>query len=348
MNLRNCWYVAAWDHEVRRLKLMRRILLGEPVVLYRKGDGAPVALEDRCCHRHAPLSQGRLRGDRLECGYHGLQFDPSGACVHIPAQESIPSSARVRSYPVVEKYHWIWIWMGDPALADAALIPDFGVMSHSGWSWRGERLEVEGNYILVIENLMDLTHLPALHLTTLADTAIPQNEIPVDYRIEPERILVERWVLDTPVPPYFRLLAKFGKEERVDRWMNTVFTPPSFVRIDIGAARAGTGARDGDRSRGVTTWNLNAITPETGRSSHYFWAQAQNFSQGDPSITELDFQLVHGAFQEDLRMIKGQQQNIELAPDAPRINLASDRAGLQARRMVERLVREERSRAASA
>jgi vanillate O-demethylase monooxygenase subunit len=236
--------------------------------------------------------------------------------------------------------------MGDPALADPALIPDLGVMSHPDWSWRGERLEVEGNYILVVENLMDLTHLPALHVTTLADTAIPPNEIPVDYRVEPERILVERWVLDTPVPPYFRLLASFGKDARVDRWMNTVFTPPSFVRIDIGAARTGTGARAGDRSHGVTTWNLNAITPETGRTSHYFWAQAQNFSKGDPSITELDFQLVHTAFQEDLKMIKGQQQNIDLAPDAPRLNLASDRAGIQARRMIERLVRAERERAA--
>ncbi|TAK80162.1 MAG: aromatic ring-hydroxylating dioxygenase subunit alpha [Betaproteobacteria bacterium] len=345
MNLRDSWYVAAWDHEVQRLKLMRRLLLGEPVVLYRKGDGAPVALEDRCCHRHAPLSQGRLRGDRLECGYHGLQFDASGACVHIPAQDRIPASARVRSYPVVEKCHWIWIWMGDPARADPALIPDFGVLSHPDWSWRGERLEVEGSYLLVIENLMDLTHLPALHVTTLADTAIPANEIPVDYRIEPDRILVERWVLDTPVPAYFRLLASFGKEERVDRWMNTVFTPPGFVRIDIGAARTGTGARKGDRSHAVTTWNLNAITPETERTSHYFWAQAQNFSKGDPSITELDFQLVHTAFQEDLRMIKGQQQNIDLAPDAPRLNLSSDRAGIQARRMIERLIREEQERA---
>jgi vanillate O-demethylase monooxygenase subunit len=234
--------------------------------------------------------------------------------------------------------------MGNPGLADPALIPDFGVMSHPDWSWRGERLEVEGSYLLVLENLMDLTHLPALHVTTLADTAIPPGEIPVDYRIEPHGIGVDRWVLDTPVPPYFRLLAKFGKEERVDRWMNTVFTPPSFVRIDIGAARSGTGARHGERSQGVTTWNLNAITPESERRSHYFWAQAQNFGQEDASISELDFQLVHTAFQEDLEMIKGQQRNIDLAPAAPRLNLASDRAGIQAVRMIERLIREERER----
>jgi vanillate O-demethylase monooxygenase subunit len=215
-------------------------------------------------------------------------------------------------------------------------------MSDSAWSWRGETLAVQGNYMLVVENLMDLTHLPALHQTTLADTAIPANDIPVEYKVDADRITVERWVLNTPVPPYFRLLAKFAKHDRVDRWMNTVFTPPAFVRIDIGAAHAGTGAREGDRSRGVTTWNLYAVTPETARSSHYFWAQAQNFAKDDPSISELDFQLVHSAFQEDLAMIKGQQENIDLAPEAPRLELAADRAGIQARRMVERMIRDER------
>ena len=341
MFVRNSWYVAGWDHEVQRLRLLRRLLLGEPVVLYRKSDGAPVALEDRCCHRHAPLSHGRVRGDRVECVYHGLQFDPSGACVHIPTQDTIPNSARVRSYPVAEKHHWIWIWIGDPANADEALIPDFGVMSDPRWNWRGETLAVQGNYMLVVENLMDLTHLPALHRTTLADTAIPPNPIPVKFDTRDDRITVDRWVLDTPSPPYFRLLAGLTKDDRVDRWMNTVFTPPSFVRIDIGAARAGTGAREGDRSRGVTTWNLNAITPETERSTHYFWAQAQDFAGDDPSISQLDFQLVHTAFQEDLAIIRGQQENIDLGPDAPRLDLAADRASVQARRMVERLLRAE-------
>jgi len=125
---RNCWYVAAWDHEIKRLTLNRRILLGEAVVLYRTSDGAPAALEDRCCHRHAPLSHGRLKRDEIECAYHGLRFAPDGRCTHIPSQDSIPASACVRSYPVVERYHWLWIWMGDPALADDSLIPDFGVM----------------------------------------------------------------------------------------------------------------------------------------------------------------------------------------------------------------------------
>ena len=148
-------------------------------------------------------------------------------------------------------------------------------------------------------------------------------------------------MLDTPVPPYFRLLADFAADARVDRWMNTIFTPPAFVRIDIGAAEAGSGARGGDRSRAVSTWNLNAVTPETDASAHYFWAQAQDFAGGDPSVSELDFALVHKAFEEDLAVIAGQQENLDLDPAAPRLDLAADRAGIQARRIVERMARAE-------
>ncbi len=348
MFLRNCWYVAAWDHEVHRLQLMRRILLDEPVALYRKADGKPVALEDRCSHRHAPLSMGRIKGDNVECRYHGLTFAPDGTCVRIPTQETIPPTACVRSYPVVEKFHWIWIWMGDPSLADPALIEDFHWMSDPGWRFKGERLHVAGNYLLIVENLCDLSHLPTLHLTSLADTAIPPNEIPVKTERHGNSIKVDRWILDTPAPPYFRLLANFKKDERVDRWMNLEFLPPAMVRLDIGAAKAGTGARDGDRSQGITTRNLNAITPETARTSHYFWAQAQDFGLDDPTITDVDFQLVHGAFLEDLAIIRGQQENMDLAPNAPRLNIASDTGALQARRIVELLVARERDMSSEA
>ena len=114
---RNFWYVAAWDTEIRRQELLRRTICSEPIVFYRREDGTPVALEDRCCHRHMPLSDGVLKGDNIECLYHGLTYDPSGTCIHIPSQTTIPPEAKVRSYPVFEKHHWIWIWMGEPALA---------------------------------------------------------------------------------------------------------------------------------------------------------------------------------------------------------------------------------------
>ena len=211
---RNSWYVAAWDHEVKRLFPMRRILLGAPVVLYRASDGAPVALEDRCCHRHAQLSRGRVRGDTIECAYHGLRFAPRRRLRPYPEPDPDPGGGAGAQLSGGREIPLIWFWPGDPALADESRIPDFGVMDHPGWNWRGETLAVAGNAMLAIENLMDLSHLPALHRTTLADTAIPENDIPVEYRIDGDTIRVDRWVLDTPVPPYFRLLADFAPDAR--------------------------------------------------------------------------------------------------------------------------------------
>ena len=157
MFLRNYWYVAATDAEIER-KPLGRIILGEPIVFYRLEDGTPVALEDRCAHRHLPLSMGKLVGDTLQCHYHGLRYDQTGTCVRVPGQDLIPRSARVRSYPVVERYHWLWIWMGDPALADPDKITDFHWLDDPNWGAKGQYLHVKGNWQLVVDNLLDLTH----------------------------------------------------------------------------------------------------------------------------------------------------------------------------------------------
>src|SRR6267378_3377828 len=149
MFLRNCWYVAGWSHDFAGGALVCRTVLGEPIVLYRKGDGGVAALEDRCCHRLAPLSRGRKEGDDLRCMYHGLKFAPSGKCVELPSQDIIPATARVRAYPVVERDRWIWVWMGDPAAADRALVPC--ALNHNAPDWlmlTGE-LAYEANYELI-------------------------------------------------------------------------------------------------------------------------------------------------------------------------------------------------------
>src|ERR1700737_1545160 len=112
--LRNAWYVAAWSDDLAEGQLLGRTILKEPIVLFRKADGNVAALEDRCPHRFAPLHMGKIvGGDRVQCPYHGLEFDASGACVRNPhGTKSIPPRARVRSYPVTEKHKAIWIWMG--------------------------------------------------------------------------------------------------------------------------------------------------------------------------------------------------------------------------------------------
>ena len=339
MFLRNSWYVAAWDHEVTRQRMLRRTLLGDPVMFYRTESGSPVALEDRCCHRHAPLSRGRLVGDAVECPYHGFTYDASGACILVPGQATIPPGARVRSFPVVERYHWIWIWMGDPKLADPDKIEDFHWMDDPEWRFGGERLELKANYVLLVENLLDLSHLSYVHPTTLGTEKVAQTPMKAE-RLN-RGVRVTRWVMESPPPPFFQKAGGFKPDQKVDRWQIIDWSPAAFVRLDVGCAPSGTGARDGNRSQGITMRNLNAITPETERTTHYFWAQAHNFKTDKKWMTDLLYENVHTAFLEDLAIIGAQQENIEARPNVPRIDMNHDAGGIAARRMLEAMIGDE-------
>jgi phenylpropionate dioxygenase-like ring-hydroxylating dioxygenase large terminal subunit len=206
MFVRNAWYVAGWDHELTR-EMRRRVILDEPVLLFRTTDGAPVALEDRCCHRQAPLSMGKLVGNVVHCPYHGLQFDTTGKCVKVPSQDLVPNNAKVRAYPVIEKNHWIWVWMGDPAKADPAKIEDFHWMDDPAWRFGGSYLHVDANYLLVVENLLDTTHLPFLHPNTLGTDTFARSEF--DVKREGDRITVTRWVMNELPAPFHRQMGGF-------------------------------------------------------------------------------------------------------------------------------------------
>jgi phenylpropionate dioxygenase-like ring-hydroxylating dioxygenase large terminal subunit len=344
MFVRNAWYVAAMDHEVTRT-MMRRVLLEEPVVLFRAEDGTPVALEDRCCHRQAPLSMGKLAGNVVTCPYHGLQFDTTGACVKVPSQDLVPKNARVKSYPVVEKYHWIWIWMGDPAKADPALIEDFHWRDDPAWRSAGSYLHVQGNYLLVVENLLDTTHLAFLHPTTLGTDAFARSEF--DVKRDGDRITVTRWLMNELPAAFHKQMGEIPDGVKVDRWQVTHFGPPSFVKLDVGSSPVGTGARQGDRSKGVNMWNLNAITPETEKTTHYFWAQAWNFRLEERWIGDMLRQQIHNIFLEDLAIIQAQQRNMDLG-GVPAVSLGQDKAWMAMRGIVQRLVSEEQSQARAA
>lgn len=339
MFLRNAWYVGAWGTEVGRQNLLRRTILGEPVLFYRREDGTPVALADKCAHRHAPLSEGRLVGDDVECPYHGLTYDPSGACTRVPGQSTVPPGCRVRSYPVVERHQWVWVWTGDPALADPDGIEDFHWMDHPEWRAKGELMHLAADYRLLVENLLDLSHLTFIHRTTLGTDAVA--ETPMKFERGDRHVTVTRWIMDSPAPPFFQKAGGFAPDEHVDRWQHITWTPPAFVRLDIGAARAGTGAVDGDRSQGFTMRNLNAITPETERTTHYFWAQAHDFRIDEPWITDMLVQNIHEAFLEDLWIIGHQQRNIDSGTTPPRVDINHDGGGLQAVRTLGEMIARE-------
>ena len=151
--LKNSWYVAAWDYELADGKLLDRVILEKPTVIFRGESGRVVALDNRCAHRGAKLSNGRLEGDCVRCMYHGLKFDPSGKCVQIPGQENIPPKLGVRGYPTVERDRLVWIWMGDPALADPAKILDFPYLRDAGWRGKPDYMHYDANYLLTVDNL---------------------------------------------------------------------------------------------------------------------------------------------------------------------------------------------------
>ena len=339
MFLRNYWYVAAAVDEIGRTPLARMIL-GEPIVFFRLESGEAIAFEDRCAHRHLPLSMGKLVDDTLQCHYHGLRYGPDGRCVRIPGQKNIPPKARVRTYPVVERYKWAWIWMGDPALADPSQITDFHWLDDPNWGAKSSYLHVRANWQLVVDNLLDLTHLAFVHETTIGNAALAEHAT-VKVTSAGNNVVVTRWTIDQDPPPTFKKVGGFTGN--VDRWQIIDFTPPAFLRLDVGATPTGTGAPEGNRRNGISMRNMNAITPETETTSHYFWGQAHDFDVKNAQTTAKIFKEIETAFRQDVEVFSAQQRNMELMPNAPQIDINADQGVIQARRILTRLHAEEQA-----
>ena len=334
MFLKNAWYAASWSRDLTDAP-MARIFLDEPVVLFRDQHGGAVALEDRCCHRAAPLSRGQVEDGRLRCGYHGLLFDNSGACIEIPGQARIPAGARVRTYPVVERWNLVWIWMGDAELADPDKIVSLPWLDDPGWTITPGRLDLKSNYQLVIDNLLDVTHAAYLHRNTLAADPREATEPTVTERLE-DAVRVGRWLLDVQPPPLFA--AAGGFNENVDRWQFVTWHPPGVVYLDVGCARAGSGAPQGNRAEGVSFWSNHFLTPQTATTSQYLFAFARNFRLDDEVFSQRLFEGTRDTFLEDVEMLEAQQKLLVAGELDRTVDLMADTAQLQARRMMRDLL----------
>jgi phenylpropionate dioxygenase-like ring-hydroxylating dioxygenase large terminal subunit len=335
MYLKNCWYAAAWDNEVGQTPLART-LLDRPVVLFRTSAGIPVALEDRCCHRGLPLSMGRVLGDSLQCGYHGLRFEADGRCIEVPGQSQIPPGARVTAYPLVERHKWVWIWMGDPDLADAALIPDWWRMDHPDWTpiKGGAPFHVLANYLLVNDNLLDLSHVAFVH-----DGSIGTGSV-TDFPITTERgdafVKMTRVVEDSPPPPLYQALGRFTAN--VDRWQVAESTLPAYNTVHAGCALPGAGTSNAPPDQKMEFFNLNAMTPETATSTHYFYAHTRSFRLDDTGVDETfrkDFRTV---FAQDIGILDAQQANMARRPDGHSIDINVDGPAMLFRRMLDQRI----------
>jgi len=336
----NAWYAAAYDVEVGR-GLLARTVCDQALVLYRRADGRAVVLEDACWHRLLPLSKGRLQADEVVCGYHGLVYNSEGLCTHMPSQETLNPSACVRAYPVVEKHRLVWVWPGDPALADPVMVPDLHWNDDPAWAGDGKVIHVRCDYRLVLDNLMDLTHEAFVHGSSIGQQALA--EAPFVATHGDRSATVTRWMENIAAPPFWagQIKRVRGYEGPVDRWQIIRFEGPCTVAIDVGVAEAGSGASQGDRSRGVNGYVLNTITPETATTCHYFWAFVRNYRTTEQRLTTEIREGVSGIFREDEIILEAQQRAMNENPDRTFYNLNIDAGAMWARRVIDRMVARE-------
>lgn len=357
MFIKDTWYVAAWHHEVTRA-ILARTILNVPLVFFRRQDGSVVALEDSCPHKFMPLSGGYVQGDTVVCGYHGMTFDGSGRCVRIPGQETIPRNARTRSFPVVERYGWIWIWMGDAEQADPTLIIDIPQMSDGQWApSRGERMHYKGGYQLMTDNLIDPSHVTYVHAKTLSNST--EAELPIETSVHNDHVAVTRIVRDSPPAPFFQSLGNYTGN--VHRWQVYRVSPPSLCIIDTGTAPADSispedldlaadsltrsvSLRGGDSSRLLCIRGIDFLTPETDKTTHYFWFLLRNFALDDRTCERNVTEQATKAFNEDLVVVEAVQRRIDLGQLPPQVILKADAGSVQVQRLFARKLAAEQKR----
>lgn len=340
--VRNTWYAAVWADDLGR-ELLPRTFLNEPVVLYRKQDGSPCAIEDRCPHRIVPLSMGKLEGDDVECLYHGLRFNCAGECIDNPNGAGlIPKAARVKSYPLLEQWGMVWIWMGDPALADPALLPDLSPMTDvARYTTMHGTLKLEANHLLLMDNLTDLSHASFIHVESLE----PREMAREIFKVSDENgtIWTRLFHPAMTVPKFFSVCGNLP--ERMDHWLEMRCDPPGVMVTIYGVTPIGK-----SREEGYDTYNPNLVTPETDHTSHYFWGSARTFSLGDEDLTKLLYSLASAAFEnEDKPIIEAQQRLLgkQDLMDAKPVLLPNDTASGRARRAIDRMIAAEREAAAA-
>lgn len=341
--VRNTWYAAGWSEEISR-KLLSRTFLNEPVLLYRKEDGAPCAIADLCPHRFIPLSMGKLVGDTVECAYHGLAFNCAGECVDNPHGTGIiPKAARVKSYPLTEQYGLVWIWMGDPEKADPDKIPDYRWLTDtSNYRQAHGTIKLEANYLLVMDNLTDLSHAGFVHEQSLE----PRELARASYEVTEAdgEIWTKQFVPSMAIPPLFTIVKGFRGV--MDHWLEMRCVPPGCMLTFYGVTQPGK-----SREEGWGTYNPNIITPETDSTTHYFWATARDFDLDDEEMTR-QFEIGAGAaFENEDRPVIEAQQKVLAGRDLMDLKpvlLQNDQGSGRARRIIARRINEERATSGSA
>jgi vanillate O-demethylase monooxygenase subunit len=326
--LLNAWYVAAWTNEVDAAPLARTIC-NQSIVLFRDGDDRAAVLADRCAHRGFPLSAGAVCNGMIQCGYHGFEYDADGVCLKVPGQHKIPSRLAVRSYPVVERDGWIWVWPGDASLADPTSIPDTHWMNDPAWATVTHSVRFECRADLIHDNLLDLTHETFLHLSTVGDDYIVDH--PLTVTVEGSVITADRLMPGVVPPPLYATTT--GWTELCDRFHCTEFFAPGLHVLHSGITGQGR-----PRAEGCLIKVLNGITPIDDHTSWYFYAFCRNFATDNVAATAELHEGLGVVLQEDADALALQEITLRQRPaDEHDILVAHDAGLVKARHVMEQL-----------
>lgn len=333
MFLRNHWYVAAFSHELTQ-EFLTRDLLGEPVLLYRKSDGTPVALQDRCPHRRVKLSRGKRVNDGVKCGYHGLEFNAMGACTLIPGQAGIPAAARVKSYRLQERDGYIWLWFGDDEKADQMPPSDMSRFYGSGYARHAACFLVNGSILYGLENALDSSHIAYVHESTFAGDVV--TDFPARHEVVGDTIVVRRDMRNLVVPPLFSQAMGFSGP--ADRSQETHYWPPYEIYLHSTVAPAG----NTDAQAVRNTYFHAAATPVTNTSYWIFFQLFRDFQLNNQALHHYFCTQVTNALKEDNEIVEEQQRNWDDdGRKGTMVDIAVDAAPLALRRLLLRLYREQ-------
>jgi phenylpropionate dioxygenase-like ring-hydroxylating dioxygenase large terminal subunit len=247
------WFVAC-PAAALRARPVAATVQGIPLALFRGRDGAPGALEDRCPHRNAPLSAGRLRGGALECAYHGWRFDAGGACLAVPGLAVPPEAraTRASAIPCIEQDGFVWVAPAGAPPAPPRRLPHLGAARYTTVL---NELTVRASLYRAVENVLDVPHTAYLH-GGLFRTAGAAREIEVVVRRWSDRCEAEYLGEPRPGGVFGRLLAPRGGVVRhFDR-----FLLPCVAEVEY---------RLGETSHLVAT---TAATPVDGEHTRLFSA----------------------------------------------------------------------------
>lgn len=336
--IQNQWYVAAYGREVGREQFSRTIC-GESILFWRTQAGAVTAMSDRCVHRRFPLSEqpSHLVGDTVVCGYHGFTYGADGVCVAVPGQARVPRTARLRTYPAVEQDSFVWVFIGDPALAGAVAIPRAPWLDLDGWTAVSGMEPLAARASLLVDNLMDLSHETYLHGGYIGTPEVA--ETPISTRVDEEAgiVYVSRRMADAACPPFYA--KSTGITGRITRWQDIEYTPPCLYKLHSRIAPAGVLPNDdGTDPDAFHVEVVYAITPETESSTHDFWAVARDFALDDQGVSDFLAENNRTVVLQDVAALDTLERVIAGEADGyQELSINIDTGGLAARRMLAKL-----------